>query len=289
MTITLTLNPGKLTFISAKNQSPQPPAALIHREKFNDQPHGPEQISLLLVHAPAGYGKTTTVADRLNAREAATAWYRLEASDNDPAKFAGYLANALETAAPGSCKETLRKLQDKGYEHLESFLTDLLAELPTIGEKPLYLVLDDYHLIDNEIIHNGLRFLLRHQPVSLTLVLVSRTLPPIGIAQLRMQGRMAEITSRDLAFGADEAQHYFDSRLPFEVSRESIERAVRRVEGWVSALQLLSASVLTRLEFNNFVDQLEHGNQHIFDYFDELVSQGLTDQQRTFQIGRAHV
>ena len=282
--MTTTLNPGQLTFIAAKNQSPQPPPALLHREKFNDLLHGLEPVSLLLVHAPAGYGKTTTVADRLEALEATSAWYRLEVGDNDPARFAGYLAKSLEVAAPGSCKATLRKLQEKGYDDLESFLTDLLAELPLDGldGDPLYLVLDDYHLIDNEVIHNALRFLLRHQPACLTLVLITRTVPPIGVAQLRMQGRMTEITSRDLAFGADEAQSYFDSRLPFEISRESIERAVRRVEGWVSALQLLSASALTSIEFNDFVDQLEYGNQHIFDYFDELVSQGLTEQQRTF-------
>lgn len=279
--MTTTLKPGRLTFIAAKNQSPQPPPALLHREKFNDLLHGPEPVSLLLVHAPAGYGKTTTVADRLEALEATTAWYRLELGDNDPARFAGYLANALEAASPGSCTATLRILQDKGYDDLEGFLTDLLAELPQ-GEDPLYLVLDDYHLIDNPGIHNALRFLLRHQPACLTLVLITRTIPPIGVAQLRMQGRMSEITSRDLAFRADEAQHYFDSRLPFEISRESIERAVRRVEGWVSALQLLSASALTSLEFTDFVDQLEFGNQHIFDYFDELIGHGVTEQQRQF-------
>ncbi len=279
--MTTTLKPGQLTFIAAKNQSPQPPPALLHRDKFNDLLHDLEPVSLLLVHAPAGYGKTTTVADRLGALEADTAWYRLETGDNDPARFAGYLANALEVAVPGSCTATLRKLQDKGYDNLEDFLTDLLAELPLDGE-PLYLVLDDYHLIDNPDIHDALRFLLRHQPACLTLVLVTRTIPPIGVAQLRMQGRMSEITSRDLAFGPDEAQHYFDSRLPFEISRESIERAVRRVEGWVSALQLLSASAMTSLEFNDFVGQLEFGNQHIFDYFDELVGHGLTEQQRKF-------
>lgn len=279
--MTTTLKPGQLTFIAAKNQSPQPPPALLHRDKFNDLLHGLEPVSLLLVHAPAGYGKTTTVADRLGALEANTAWYRLEIGDNDPARFAGYLANALEVAVPGSCTATLRKLQDKGYGNLESFLTDLLAELP-LDDDPLYLVLDDYHLIDNPGIHDALRFLLRHQPACLTMVLITRTIPPIGVAQLRMQGRMSEITSRDLAFGADEAQHYFDNRLPFEISRESIERAVRRVEGWVSALQLLSASAMTSLEFNDFVDQLEFGNQHIFDYFDELVGHGLTEQQRKF-------
>ncbi|MEQ9546664.1 MAG: HTH-type transcriptional regulator MalT [Marinobacter sp.] len=279
--MTTTLSPGRLTFIAAKNQPPQPPTTLLPREKFNDLLHGLPPVNLLLVHAPAGYGKTTTMADRLQALEARAAWYRLESGDNDPARFAGYLAQALEVQAPGSCIGTLETLQNDGYSSLESFLTDLLAELPQEDE-PLYVVLDDYHLITNQDIHDSLRFLIRHIPAYLTLVLISRTLPPVGVAQLRMQGRMSEITTRDLAFGADEAQRYFESRLPFEVSRESIERAVRRSEGWISAFQLLSASAATSIEFSDFVDQLAHGNQYIFDYFDELLGQGLTEQQRTF-------
>lgn len=279
--MTTTLNPGRLTFISAKNTRPPAPSALLPREKFNDQLHGLEPVSLLLVHAPAGYGKTTTIAERLAAMEARSAWYRLETSDNDPARFAGYLANALRQASGGAGDSTLSTLRDTGFADLETFLTELLAEFPP-DDAPLYLVLDDYHLINNQEIHSGIRFLLRHLPAQLTLVLISRTLPPVGVAQLRMQGRMAEITSRELAFEADEAQRYLEKRLPFEVSRENIERAVRRVEGWISALQLLSASAATSVEFSDFVDQLEHGNQHIFDYFDELVGQNLSAQQRTF-------
>ncbi|MEO9524797.1 HTH-type transcriptional regulator MalT [Marinobacter alexandrii] len=279
--MTTTLNPGLTTFIAAKNAIPQAPTALLPREAFNDFLQGLGPVKLLLVHAPAGYGKTTTVAERLQALELKSAWYRLEASDNDPARFGSYLANALNLTTEGGCQNTLQSLTDTGFESLEALVTNLLAELAP-GDEPLFLVLDDYHLITNPEIHDAIRFLLRHLPANLYLVLLSRTLPPIGVAQLRMQGLLAEITSRDLAFGADEAQAYLEKRLPFELSRESIERAVRRVEGWISALQLLSTSAPTSQDFSDFVDQLEYGNQHIFDYFDELVGQDLSDQQRTF-------
>lgn len=279
--MTTTLNPGQITFIAAKNQSPLPPPALLARDRFNEVLHDLEPVGLLLVHAPAGYGKTTTIAERLAALEARAAWFRLETSDNRPERFAGYLGSALNTATEGCCQQVLDTLQSEGYPGLEAFLTDLLAGLP-LNDAPLYLVLDDYHLITNPEIHDALRFLLRHLPGYLTLVLLSRTMPPVGVAQLRMQGRLAEITARDLGFAADEAQQYLQSRLPFEIAREDIERAVRRVEGWISALQLLSASAATSVEFSEFVDQLEHGNQNIFDYFDELVGSNLSDQQRRF-------
>ncbi|MBD3639818.1 MAG: HTH-type transcriptional regulator MalT [Marinobacter sp.] len=278
---TTTLNPGSLTFIDAKTASPLPPDGLLPREKFNDLLHVAEPVSLLLIHAPAGYGKTTTIAERMSALNTQSAWYRLEASDNDPSRFAGYLARTLSRATDGTGSSTLNRLRQEGFSDLEAFFTDLLAELP-IEAEPLYLVLDDYHLINNTEIHQSLRFLLRHMPAYLTLVIITRTVPPLGVAQLRMKGQMAEITSRELAFDADEAQQYLEGRLPFEVSREHIERAVRRVEGWISALQLLSASAVTSIEFSDFVDQLDEGNQHIFDYFGELVGQALTEQQRTF-------
>ncbi|MDX1456101.1 MAG: HTH-type transcriptional regulator MalT [Marinobacter sp.] len=279
--MTTTLAPGKRTFITAKSQPPAPVPALLAREKFNDLLHGLDPVSLLLVHAPAGYGKTTMMAERLAALDARYAWYRLENGDNDPALFAAYLAQSISTQLPQATQQALSTLETTGYDSLRSFLTELLSALP-LDDEPLYLVLDDYHLITNPEVHDAIRFLLRHQPSYLTLVLISRTLPPIGIAQLRMQGRMAEISARDLAFDADEAQHYLEDRLHYEIARENIERAVRRVEGWVSALQLLSATASTSIEFNNAVEQLLNGNQHIFDYFDELVDQDLSDQQRSF-------
>nr|WP_228276641.1 HTH-type transcriptional regulator MalT [Marinobacter sp. JSM 1782161] len=274
MVMTTTVEPGQRTFISAKTLSPQAPTALISREKFNDVLHETNSVGLLLVQAPAGYGKTTTLAERLAALQADSAWFRLDAPDNDPTLFAAYLAHALEEARPGTCPQTVKTLSDTGFDNLQAFLTHLLAEMPLEAD-PLYLVLDDYHLMTSPEIHDAIRFLLRHQPGYLVLVLLTRTAPPIGVAQLRMQGRMLEITARDLGFDADEAQHYFESRLRYEVSRESIERAVRRVEGWISALQLVAAHAHTSVEFNTMVEQFEDGNQFIFDYFDELIGRQL--------------
>lgn len=127
-----------------------------------------------------------------------SAWYRLEASDNDPARFGSYQANALNLNTESGCPNTLKTLQGSGFDNLEALFTSLLAELEP-GNEPLFLVLDDYHRITNPDVHEAVRFLLRHLPVNLHLVIVSRTLPPIGVAQLRMQGLLTEITSRDLA------------------------------------------------------------------------------------------
>ena len=275
------IQPESLTLIKAKLIPPTLPNYLLSRDKFDDLIQESEPASLVLVQAPAGYGKTTVATDRLLGAGANCTWFRLDTQDNNSDQFAFYLAHTLNEGLKGSCPQTINLLQTEGYPSLQGFLTDLLSELPLEGE-PLYLVLDDYHLINNPDIHEGIKFLLRHQPSYLTMVILSRTTPPIGIAQLRMQGRLHEITSKDLAFTADEAQQYFEKRLRYEVSRETIERANRRVEGWVSALQLLAATASTASDFSDSVEQLQEGNQYIFDYFDELVKLSVNEKQRSF-------
>src|SRR5690554_5564231 len=151
---TTKLNP-ELTFVDAKTTAASAPVGLIARENFNELPHSRRPGSLLLGTGPAGYGKRTGIAERLDALQARTAWYRLEESDTDPRRFAAYLARTLnqsvapELSVPG-------RLRNAGYDSLESVLSDLLGELPQ-EEEPLYLVLDDYHLISNPDIHQALR------------------------------------------------------------------------------------------------------------------------------------
>ncbi len=279
--MTTKIRPESLTLIKAKIIPPNLPNHLLPRDKFDDLIQESDPASLILVQAPAGYGKTTTATEKLRAMGANCAWFRLDSQDNLSDQFAFYLAHTLHEATGGACEKTIAVLHSQGYPTLQTFLTELLSELPLEGE-PLFLVLDDYHLISNQEIHDGIKFLLRHQPAFLTLVILSRTTPPIGVAQLRMQGRMHEVTSRDLAFTPDEAQQYFDKRLRYEISRENIERANRRVEGWVSALQLLATAANTASDFSTNVDQLAEGNQFIFDYFDELVQQSVNEQERNF-------
>lgn len=266
--------------IGAKLLPPALPPHLLTREKFGELLHHTQTPSLILVHAPAGYGKTTTTTERLNSLEARSAWYRLDSHDNQPQMFARYLVETIHQATQ-ACQGTRDLLKTNVDMPLQTVLTNMLSELP-LEDEPLYLVLDDYHLIDHPDIHEGIRFLLRHLPPYFCLAVLTRRLPPLGVAQLRMQGQMTEVTAADLAFSADEAQAYYESRLPFEISRESIERAVRRAEGWISALQLLANHSPTSTEFNELVTQLETGNQHIFEYFDEMLAQSVDERQRDF-------
>ena len=102
-------------------------------------------------------------------------------------------------------------------------------------------MIDDYHLITNDAIHEAMRFFLRHQPENLTLILLSRTLPPLGIANLRVRDQLLEMGTQQLAFTHQEAKQFFDCpAAPME--QQDSSRLCDEVEGWATALQLIALS-----------------------------------------------
>ncbi|CUZ84084.1 ATP-dependent transcriptional activator malT [Serratia marcescens] len=166
---------------------------------------------LTLVNCPAGYGKTTLIA-QWAAGKADLGWYSLDESDNQPERFASYLIAALQQASGGRCVKSEALSQKHQYASLSALFAQLFIELAD-WHQPLYLVIDDYHLITNDAIHEAMRFFLRHQPENLTLILLSRTLPPLGIANLRVRDQLLEMGTQQLAFTHQEAKQFFDCRL----------------------------------------------------------------------------
>lgn len=195
---------------------------------------------LVLLHGPAGYGKTTLIAQWATTLPHA-GWFSLDDSDNQPERFARYLVAALQHATQGHCVKSEALSQKHQYARLSSLLGQVFAELADWTE-PTYLIIDDYHLIDNEEIHEAMRFFLRNQPDNLTLVVISRTLPPLGIANLRVREQLLELDDQLLAFNHQEAQQFFLNRLPTPMDEQESAALCDEVEGWATALQLIALS-----------------------------------------------
>ena len=132
-------------------------------------------------------------------------------------------------------------VQKRQYASLTSLFAQLFIELAE-WHRPLYLVVDDYHLISNPAIHEAMRFFLRHQPENLTLVVLSRNLPQLGIANLRVRDQLLEIGSQQLAFNHQEAKQFFDRRLSSPIEAAESSRMCDDVAGWATALQLIALS-----------------------------------------------
>jgi LuxR family maltose regulon positive regulatory protein len=159
--------------------------------------------------APAGFGKTTVLAawlDEAAAVHRSVAWLSLDATDNDPTTFWTYVVTALEKAVPGVGTGALAALA-AAPAHTESVLTTLLNDLTaTPGE--VWLVLDDYHLVDSREIDAGVAFLLEHLPVRAHVVISTRADPDLPLARWRVRGELVEIRAADLRFTPAEATVY---------------------------------------------------------------------------------
>ncbi|WP_421506480.1 HTH-type transcriptional regulator MalT [Erwinia rhapontici] len=195
---------------------------------------------LTLVGSPAGYGKTTLVA-HWAAGKSDLGWYSLDESDNLPERFASYLIAAIQQACGGHCGKSEALSLKHQYASLPALFAQLFVELSD-WHRPLLLVIDDYHLITNNAIHEGMRFFLRHQPENLSLVVLSRTLPPLGIANLRVREQLLELNATHLAFTHPETQQFFDNRLNDPIDQADSSRLCDDVAGWATALQLIALS-----------------------------------------------
>ncbi|WP_426446321.1 HTH-type transcriptional regulator MalT [Siccibacter colletis] len=195
---------------------------------------------LVLVTSPAGYGKTTLIS-QWAAGKTELGWYSLDEGDNQQERFASYLIAALQQATDGYCASSEVMAQKRQYASLTSLFSQLFIELAN-WQRPVYLVIDDYHLITSPVIHEAMRFFLRHQPENLTLVVMSRNLPQLGIANLRVRDQLLEIGSQQLAFTHQEAKQFFDCRLMSPIEHAESSRLCDDVAGWATALQLIALS-----------------------------------------------
>ncbi|WP_308365826.1 MULTISPECIES: HTH-type transcriptional regulator MalT [unclassified Microbulbifer] len=234
---------------------------------------------LLLVTAPAGYGKTTLVSSWAAAQEDPVAWFSLDSGDNEPGQFCRYLVESVHRATGNGVPETHQLLAAQRRPDPALVISQLLAELRGLPSE-LRIVLDDYHQIDSEAVHDVTRFLLRHAPAGIGVVLTSRSQPPLGLAALRLQGRLREIGTEELALTVDETAQLLQQRLPFELGSDRIGQLHQLSEGWPPAVQLFALSVRDREEVDRYLGELEQGHSHILDYLAEEVLERLEPQLR---------
>jgi LuxR family maltose regulon positive regulatory protein len=191
--------PGRDVLLATKLYVPGPRPGFVVRPRLA----GPLVGGLVLVCAPAGFGKTALLADWLRSDGRPVAWLSLDAGDNDPVRFWRHLVAALDRARPG-IGERVAPLLGPPPSSFGGLVTALINELAAHpGENEVVLVLDDYHLVDARQVHDSLAFLLEHLPPGLCLVLASRSDPPLPLARLRARGQLAELRTDDLRFTAE--------------------------------------------------------------------------------------
>jgi LuxR family transcriptional regulator, maltose regulon positive regulatory protein len=274
--------------MATKLYVPKLRGGLVARPRLLERMRGGAEARLTLVSAPAGFGKSTVLAAWLHDASAdgrCVAWVSLDAADNEPALFWTYVLTALQGAAPGVGASALELLVSSSVP-TERVLTTLLNELAAVpGE--VWLVLDDYHLVDNHEVHEGVTFLLEHLPAHVHLVISTRADPDLPMARLRVRGELVEIRAADLRFTPDEADAYLNVATGLDLAAEDVAVLENRTEGWIAALQLAALSLRGREDVSGFISRFAGDDRYIVDYLIEEVLRHQGDALRAFLLQSA--
>ena len=244
---------------------------------------------LVLVAAPAGFGKTIAVTQwaASTVEDRPFAWVTLDRSDDDPARLWLHVVSALQRACPQfGGVDILRALHASVPDISGTVLPSLVNELAALPS-PAVLVLDDYHVIRDHSCHDQVAFLLRHLPATVQLVLVTRADPPLPLARLRAAGKLAEVRAPELRFTTAQAAALVRTVATVDLLESDLADLVERTEGWPGGVYLAALSLRGYSSPTAFVRQFTGDNRYVVDFLAEEVLSRQPEQIRQFMIRTA--
>lgn len=236
---------------------------------------------LTLVSAPAGFGKTTCVSEWLRGLNMPFTWLSLDKTDNDPERFLAYLIAALQKFDPNIGLELSSMLASGQIPAAESGVASLVNDILQTG-RPFLLILDDFHLIQHNLILAWMEQLISYQPQNFHLAIITREDPALPLARLRASGRMTEIRANDLRFNSEEIGRFLKNSMGVALSDEHIAALEDRTEGWVVGVQLAGLSMRGRDDPAAVVTSLSGSHRFILSYLTEEVIGGLSPDLQDF-------
>jgi LuxR family maltose regulon positive regulatory protein len=278
--------------LSGKLAPPHLPTALVERELLLSALDGALATPLTLLSAPAGFGKTTLLAAWARRPEAQVAWLSLDELDNSPARFWVSLIAALRHSggdAPSFGETAVVLLSSPQPPPLFTILVALLQELEgrSAHLAPIVLIVDDYQVIEDPAIHQGMSFFLEHLPESVHVILASRVDPDLPLARWRVRGQLTEIRADDLRFQEGEASQYLGQMLSPPLSEEEVQGLLSRTEGWIAGLHLAALTLQKRQDRATFLQAFTGSQRYLLDYVQEEILSRLPERVRDFLLHTA--
>jgi len=258
------------TLLVTKLHIPRPRRDVVHRPRLMERLEAGLHGKLTLVSAPAGYGKTTLVANWIDLSQTLAAWLSLDKADNDPARFAEAHSPLGETLLSRLVNDIAAATGDP------STASGLARE-----GREFVLVLENYHLITSQAVHKALKFLLEHLPDAMHLLIMGRSDPPLPVSRLRVQGEITEIRTPDLRFTKAETASFLNDLMGLGLSLGDISALEARTEGWIASLQLAALSLRGRPDKREFVAAFSGSHRYVIDY---LVDEVLSRQPDNIQV-----
>ena len=242
------------------------------------------QYKLILVSAPAGYGKTTLLAEWARASRWPVAWLTVSGETGEAdhvERFMRYLLAAWEIVQPEITQTPLGVLLQSQAPDIQA----VLAAFLNAGEQapnPVVFVLDDYHLVTSPAIYEAVTFLLDHLPPKLHFVLASRSEPPLPLARYRARGQLLELRADELRFTREESEAFLTKVVALPLAPNDIDALQAGTEGWIAGLQLASLALQRRPPGAETLPLVSGRQRFIADFLAEDVLHHLPPEQQRF-------
>jgi LuxR family maltose regulon positive regulatory protein len=265
--------------LTPRLSSPRP----LPRTQIVERIHATREAKLVLVHGPAGFGKTTILMQyfaQLQQRKTAIAWLTVDSVHNDLNRFVTHVVSAVRAIDPKIASNPRRDGAAAAGD-VDGATLDLVNLLSSLTD-PFALFLDDFEEIKNQTVFELVRQIIRYLPEHGRLVIGSRTIPEIGLGRLRAHGELLEITTPQLRFTPEETASFLRHRCGLALSDDHVLRLQRFTEGWAAALCLASLALQDRGNPQQFIDTFDGANASIADYLLEDVLSRQPDHVRSF-------
>jgi LuxR family transcriptional regulator, maltose regulon positive regulatory protein len=280
------MNADIFPLVLTKLQTPLARERLVARTHLVDLLTPRDGTNLILVCAPAGYGKTTLLAEwsrSLSKTGVAVAWYALDEGDDDPIPFRSYLMTGfIQALGPiPELTQVAQLLRFSPEMDLQGILPGVINAI-LASQRECVLILDDYHLIGSPAIHSALAYLIEHLPQNLRIAIGSRSSPPLPLARLRARRQLLEIHTAGLRFKTEESAQFLNEVMQLGISSQAVTELEKRTEGWVTGLQLVALALAGRVDKEQVIASFSGSHRYLVEYLMEEVVERQPQEVQSF-------
>ena len=266
-----------LPLILTKFTPPRSAGEQLQRPRLLEQLDHVRGRRMALICAGAGFGKTTLLVhwyQQLIHQGARVAWLALDEDDDAVERFIPYLLQALRPLYQGWDADFWSRMEETAASNSQRCLIELINQL-LYCPHDLYLVIDDFHVINDPGVQDALSYLLKHMPAVLHLIVGSRSHPNLTLSWLQAQDQLVLIDDQDLRFTLEETRSYFSQSIKVPISGSDSRRLLSVTEGWVAGIKIASLSAGLQLFPGKLIDNLRGGTRAIARYLNEVVFNSL--------------
>ncbi|TFC49697.1 LuxR family transcriptional regulator [Cryobacterium sp. TMT1-21] len=263
--------------VTTKFQPPRPVGDWVARARLTDLLRAGEHRRLSLIHAPAGFGKSTLAAQwlaALDARGVTTVWLSLDRDDNNTIWFLSHLLEAIRRVMP-ELDDEWQVLLEGQPDDAERYVVPALVNAMDAAGENIVIALDDWHLVTDSRTRAVIHRLLDVGSSRLSFLITSRSRSGLPLGRLMVRNQLLEVDASSLRFDEDESQALLVDINGLDVNRDDLASLHRTTEGWVAALQLVSLSLRENHDASDLIRRLSGRQKSIGEYLLENVLDAL--------------